>query len=156
MSDNDNILDRLRQNRHRAAVPNRDDTLVSQSPQPQSEPANQTDKPDKQEKETTNQDTQETTSNDATLEELKAELAKFPSTRRHSAIVLEEETDQKLTRFCKERGVTVEVFLEAAWQITSAEPALLEQILAEAKRRYDARKEAGRLRRLITMLSRRT
>jgi hypothetical protein len=56
-------------------------------------------------------------------------------------------------KFCKEKGVTVEVFLEAAWLQSVASPELMEKILVEAKSRYDSRKRAGKLRRLITMLS---
>jgi hypothetical protein len=86
------------------------------------------------------------------LEELKAELAAIPETHRHSAIVLEKELDQQLTRYCKDQRITVEVFLEAAWVQANADPAALATILSEAKRRYADRKRAGKLRRLITML----
>jgi hypothetical protein len=141
----DSVLDRIRQNRNRTRVPQRDDVLVTKSPS--NEQGSQLDNPD--ERETTKEDTAAT---DATLEDLKAQLAKFPSTRRHSAIVLDQDIDQELTRFCKDQGVTVEVFLEAAWLLTSAEPELMKTIMAEAKRRYKARKQAGKLRRLITML----
>jgi hypothetical protein len=130
-------------------VPQRDDVLVSKSPSNEQE--SQLDNPDEQE--TTKEDTAPT---DATLEELKAQLAKFPPTRRHSAIVLDQDIDQELTRFCKDQGITVEVFLEAAWLLTSAEPELMKVTMAEAKRRYKARKQAGKLRRLITMLKEQT
>ena len=141
----DSVLDRIRQNRNRTRVPQRDDVLVTKSPS--NEQGSQLDNPN--EGETTKEDTAPT---DATLEELKAQLAKFPPTRRHSAIVLDQDIDQELTRFCKDQGVTVEVFLEAAWLLTSDEPELMKTIMAEAKRRYKARKMAGKLRRLITML----
>lgn len=147
MSQSDNLLNRLRQNRQRTTVPIRDDSLVA--PRSENQLESQADSLIDTQK-TFNRDT---TSTNSTLEELKTELAKFPETQRHSAIVLEKELDQKLTRFCKDQGVTVETFLEAAWEITSADEVLLEQILAVAKRRYISRKEAGRLRRLITMLS---
>lgn len=145
----DSVLDRIRQNRNRTRVPQRDDVLVTKSPS--NELGSQLDNPD--ERETTKEDTAPT---DATLEELKAQLAKFPPTRRHSAIVLDQDIDQELTRFCKDQGVTVEVFLEAAWLLTSAEPELMKAVMAEALRRYKARKMAGKLRRLITMLKERT
>ncbi len=145
----DSVLDRIRQNRNRTRVPQRDDVLVSKSPSNEQE--SQLDNPDEQE--TTKEDTAPT---DATLEELKAQLAKFPPTRRHSAIVLDQDIDQELTRFCKDQGITVEVFLEAAWLLTSAEPELMKVTMAEAKRRYKARKQAGKLRRLITMLKEQT
>ena len=145
----DSVLDRIRQNRNRTRVPQRDDLLVTKSPSNEQE--SQLDNPD--ERETTKEDTAPT---DATLEELKAQLAKFPPTRRHSAIVLDQDIDQELTRFCKDEAITVEVFLEAAWLLTSAEPELMKAIMAEAKRRYKVRKQAGKLRRLITMLKERT
>jgi hypothetical protein len=88
----------------------------------------------------------------ATIEELKAELAMIPETNRHSAIVLEKQLDQDLTRYCKDNRITVEVFLEAAWTYAASNPTAMEEILAEAKRRYGDRKKAGKLRRLITML----
>jgi hypothetical protein len=142
----DSVLDRIRQNRNRTRVPQRDDVLVTKSPS--NEQGSQLDNPD--ELQTTKKE--DTAATDATLEELKAQLAKFPPTRRHSAIVLDQDIDQELTRFCKDQGVTVEVFLEAAWLLTSAEPELMKAVMAEALRRYKARKIAGKLRRLITML----
>jgi hypothetical protein len=66
--------------------------------------------------------------------------------------VLEKTLDQDLTRFCKEQGITVEVFLEAAWLQVAANSELMEATLTEARRRYRDRKHAGQIRRLITML----
>jgi hypothetical protein len=142
----DSILDQIRSNRKRTVVPSREDTLIS--PKQGSEPIAQ---PDNAE----NEASQETANSNTTLEELKAELAQVPPTRRHSAVILDAEIDANLTRFCKEKGVTVEVFLEAAWLQSAASPELMEKILVEAKSRYDSRKRAGKLRRLITMLSER-
>jgi hypothetical protein len=142
----DSILDKIRSNRKRTVVPSREDTLIS--PKQGSEPIA---KPDHAE----NEASKEITNSSSALEELKAELAKIPPTRRHSAVILDAEIDAKLTRFCKEKGVTVEVFLEAAWLQSAASPELMEKILVEAKSRYDSRKRAGKLRRLITMLSER-
>jgi hypothetical protein len=88
----------------------------------------------------------------SSLDDLRAALAKIPATHRHSAIVLDNALDQELTRYCKDQRITVEVFLEAAWIQAAADPKLMQAILAEAKRRYSARKQAGKLRRLITML----
>jgi hypothetical protein len=142
----DSILDKIRSNRKRTVVPSREDTLIS--PKQGSEPLAQ---PENAE----NEASKETANSNTTLEELKAELAKVPPTRRHSAVILDAEIDANLTRFCKEKGVTVEVFLEAAWLQSAASPELMEKILVEAKSRYDSRKRAGKLRRLITMLSER-
>lgn len=142
----DSVLDRIRQNRQRPAVPTRDDTLITGAQQPESTP---------------NLDVTETLPETAlvaapntsdALEDLKTELAKIPETNRHSAIVLEKDLDQTLTRYCKDNRITIEVFLEAAWVHASSSPDALEKILAEAKRRYGDRKRAGKLRRLITML----
>lgn len=142
----DSILDKIRSNRKRTVVPSREDTLIA--PKQGSEPIAE---PDNAE----NESSKETTGSTSTLEELKAELAKIPPTRRHSAVVLDAEIDANLTRLCKEKGVTVEVFLEAAWLQSAASPELMEKILVEAKSRYNSRKRAGKLRRLITMLSER-
>jgi hypothetical protein len=154
----DSILDKIRSNRKRTIVPNREDTLIApkqeseQIPQ-QLTPANETSANETSNKTSANETSNETTNSNSTLEELKAELAKIPPTRRHSAVVLDAEIDANLTRFCKEKGVTVEVFLEAAWLQAEASSELMEKILVEAKCRYDSRKLAGKLRRLITMLS---
>ena len=142
----DSILDKIRSNRKRTVVPSREDTLIA--PKQESEQITQQSTPAKE-------PSKETTGDNSTLEELKAELAKIPPTRRHSAVVLDAEIDANLTRFCKEKGVTVEVFLEAAWLQAVASSELMEKILVEAKCRYDSRKLAGKLRRLITMLSER-
>src|SRR3989304_6799017 len=151
---NDSILDKIRSNRKRTIVPNREDTLIAPKQESQqiaqrSTPANETSN-ETLNKTSANETSNETTNPNSTLEELKAELAKFPPTRRHSAVVLDAEIDANLTRFCKEKGVTVEVFLEAAWLQAVASSELMEKILVEAKCRYDSRKIAGKLRRLIT------
>ena len=142
----DSILDQIRSNRKRTVVPSREDTLIAAKQESEhiAQPAEKTGS--KASKKTPG-------SNNSTLEELKAELAKIPPTRRHSAVILDAEIDADLTRFCKEKGVTVEVFLEAAWLQAVSSSDLMEKILVEAKSRYDSRKRAGKLRRLITMLS---
>ncbi len=142
----DSVLDRIRQNRQRPAVPTRDDTLITK--------VQQTESAQESEMVETRPQTEATaTPNPSdTLKELKAELGKIPETNRHSAIDLEKELDQTLTRYCKDNHITIEVFLEAAWVYASSNPDAMEEILAEAKRRYGDRKRAGKLRRLITML----
>jgi hypothetical protein len=150
----DSVLDRIRKNRTRSAAPPREDALIAQS---------QSAAPDEEAREAiapitpTQEDHQEPVAEAGnTLEQLKAELAKLPETQRHSAIVLEKSLDQELTRYCKDHRITVEVFLEAAWAHASTDPALMEKIVHEAKHRYKSRKEAGKLRRLITMLEGKT
>lgn len=154
----DSVLDRIRQNRQRPAVPPRSDMLITQaqSPAPAVEPDSRPAvepavEPITDPNKPIGEPAEPTGSSDA-LEELKAELAAIPETHRHSAIVLEKELDQQLTRYCKDQRITVEVFLEAAWVQAAADPDALATILTEAKRRYADRKRAGKLRRLITML----
>ncbi|MHC5725925.1 MAG: hypothetical protein ACYT04_44655 [Nostoc sp.] len=142
----DNVLNQLRNKRNRPTVEPRQDALVKKV-QPQTEEQNA-----RQQITPVTELVNPTASSD-TLTELKTELEKYPETRRHSAIVLEKDLDQELTRFCKDRGITVEVFLEAAWTIASADNALVEKITTEAKHRYDQRKRVGQIKRLITMLS---
>ncbi|MBD2066280.1 hypothetical protein H6F93_01835 [Leptolyngbya sp. FACHB-671] len=146
----DNVLDRIRKNRQRAEVPPRDDTLLAKVQPPDVPQASKTIDALPEGELTPVSASAASTGN--ALEELRAELAKIPETNRHSAIVLEKELDQMLTRYCKDNRITVEVFLEAAWIQVSSNPEVMEQILVEAKRRYANRKRAGKLRRLITML----
>ena len=143
----DNLLERLRQNRQRSNVPKRNDALIASSEKDREDEEHQQ-KPTELQTESKQVDFQ-----DNTLVNLKAELAKCPETNRHSAIVLEKKLDIELTRYCKEQKITVETFLEAAWTIAANNPELLNQITDEAQIRYQSRKEAGKLRRLITMLS---
>lgn len=138
----DNVLNQLRNKRNRPTVEPRQDALVPKV-QPQAQALEQN----------SPQETNPTATPADTIAELIAELEKYPETRRHSAIVLEKDLDQELTRFCKDKGITVEVFLEAAWTFASADNALLEKVTTEAKRRYDQRKRVGQIKRLITMLS---
>ena len=138
----DNLLDKLRQkNRQRANVTERKDPLLTEN-------IIKEDKP-------TLTEIDRIENNQITLEQLKKQLAKFPQTRRRSGIVLEEELDSDLTSYCKKNGITVETFLEAAWFTVSPQEDILKQITLEAKKRYDRRKEAGQIRRLITSLNKR-
>ncbi|MDZ7955878.1 hypothetical protein [Nostoc sp. DedQUE09] len=143
----DNVLNQLRNRRNRPTVEQRQDALVKKvKPQPEEQNSPQEASP-------VTEPANPTAAPADTIAELQSELEKYPETRRHSAIVLEKDLDQELTRFCKDRGITVEVFLEAAWTIASADNALVEKITTEAKRRYDQRKRVGQIKRLITMLS---
>jgi hypothetical protein len=132
----DNVLAKLRDKRSRATVSTREDILV---PKPEViEPL-------------------ESKSNleparDNSIEALQKELASFPETIRHSGIVLEKGIDRDLTQFCRDNKITVELFLEAAWCLSEQEAGFLERILVSAKQRYTSRKQAGKTRRLLTML----
>lgn len=173
-----NVLNQLRNKRNRKSVPPRLDALVPKPAEEAQAPSSETPKeltntkmseqlhhsqqniePETAQPMTSEQeqqhldDTTTATSKSDSITELKAELEKYPQTKRHSAIVLEKDLSQQLTQFCKEQGITVETFLEAAWTIVNSSDALVEEITTEAKRRYDQRKRVGKLKRLITMLS---
>jgi hypothetical protein len=132
----DNVLAKLRDKRSRATVSTREDILV---PKPETiEPLESTSKLEPVK--------------DNSVEALQKELASFPETVRHSGIVLEKGIDRDLTQFCRDNKITVELFLEAAWCLSDLEPEFLERILVSAKQRYTSRKQAGKTRRLLTML----
>ena len=132
----DNVLAKLRDKRSRATVSTREDILV-----PKQEPTELV------ESENNLEPVQ-----DNSIEALQKELASFPETVRHSGIVLEKGIDRDLTQFCRDNKITVELFLEAAWCLSDLEPEFLERILVSAKQRYTSRKQAGKTRRLLTML----
>ncbi|WP_373543328.1 hypothetical protein [Chamaesiphon sp.] len=135
-NNSDNVLAKLRDKRSRATVSAREDVLV-----PKPEPT------ESLESENNLEPVQ-----DNSIEALQKELASFPETVRHSGIVLEKGIDRDLTQFCRDNKITVELFLEAAWCLSDLEPEFLERILVEAKQRYNSRKQAGKTRRLLTML----
>ena len=129
-------LAKLRDKRSRATVSTREDILV---PKPEAiEPLE-------------SKNNLEPVS-DNSVEALQKELASFPETVRHSGIVLDKGIDRDLTQFCRDNKITVELFLEAAWCLSDLEPEFLERILVSAKQRYTSRKQAGKTRRLLTML----
>ncbi len=140
MSEEQNVLEQLR-NRQRTSVPNRTDSLNSKT-------ENQS-----QELTQENLTTSEDTDSISTLEDLQRKLREFPKTKRRSAIVVEEDIDVSLSQYCRSHQITVETFLEAAWTICQSNKTTQSKITKEAQSRYKNRKEAGRLRRLITMLS---
>jgi hypothetical protein len=92
-------------------------------------------------------------SSPSTLEDLQQKLAQYPKTKRRSAIVIEEDIENQITQYCRSHKITIETFLEAAWAISQSNQTTLKKITKEAQSRYNSRKEAGKLRRLITMLS---
>jgi hypothetical protein len=132
----DNVLAKLRDKRSRATASTREDILV----------------PKLEAIAPLESDNNLEIVQDNSIEALQKELASFPETVRHSGIVLEKGIDRDLTQFCRENKITVELFLEAAWCLSDLEPEFLERILVEAKQRYTSRKQAGKTRRLLTML----
>ena len=147
----DNILNQLRNKRNRRTVEPRIDALVQQGSQ--SVPELELEEAPTLPLPVESVENSTATNGADTIAALIASLEQYPETKRHSAIVLEKDLDQKLTQFCRIRGITVETFLEAAWTVASEDNMLREKITTEAKRRYDQRKRVGQLKRLITMLS---
>jgi hypothetical protein len=135
-SNSDSVLAKLRDKRSRANVSKREDILV-----PKPEPSESLERKNNLEP-----------VKDNSIEALQKELASFPETVRHSGIVLEKGIDRDLTQFCRDNKITIELFLEAAWCLSDLEPEIREQILVSAKQRYNSRKQAGKTRRLLTML----
>ena len=135
-SNSDNVLAKLRDKRSRATVSTREDILVPKIEAIEPLESENNLEPVK----------------DNSIEALQKELALFPETVRHSGIVLEKGIDRDLTQFCRDNKITVELFLEAAWCLSDLEPEFLERILVSAKQRYTSRKQAGKTRRLLTML----
>jgi hypothetical protein len=132
----DSVLAKLRDKRSRATVSTREDILVPKEEITEALEDRNNLEPVK----------------DNSIEALQKELALFPETVRHSGIVLEKGIDRDLTQFCRDNKITVELFLEAAWCLSDLEPEFLERILVSAKQRYTSRKQAGKTRRLLTML----
>lgn len=132
----DSVLAKLRDKRSRATVSTREDILVPKQEITEALEDRNNLEPVK----------------DNSIEALQKELALFPETVRHSGIVLEKGIDRDLTQFCRDNKITVELFLEAAWCVSDLEPEFLERILVSAKQRYTSRKQAGKTRRLLTML----
>lgn len=149
VSEEQNILQQLR-NHHRTSVPSRTDSLIPETDSLSLKTENQSQKLIEKDS-TISPETERMSS--STLEDLQYKLSKLPKTKRHSAIVLEENIDVSLSQYCRSHQITVETFLEAAWIISQSNKTTLGKITKEAQYRYKNRKEAGRLRRLITMLS---
>ena len=147
----DNVLSRLRSNRIRQVVPPRDDSLINPG-SPKSDAAEAEIDPFSKNELNEESGSKAKEPGLSAVEELEAELSSFPSTKRHSGIVLETIVDHGLTQYCKDNQITVELFLEASWVTLKDDQKVLSKVLKNAQIRYKSRKEAGRLRRLITML----
>jgi len=83
---------------------------------------------------------------------LQAELEKLPSMGKRLAVHLEENVRGELVRLCERNDITPETFMEAAFASIQDKPALVEEIVADAKVRLRERKRAGFVRRTLTMV----
>lgn len=86
------------------------------------------------------------------LDGLQAELEKLPTVGKRLAIHLEQGVRASLVRLCDDNDITPEIFIEAAFALLQDKPALVTEIVADAKVRLTKRKQAGLVRRTIAMV----
>lgn len=86
------------------------------------------------------------------LDGLQAELEKLPIVGKRLAIHLEQGVRASLVRLCDDNDITPEIFIEAAFALLQDKPALVTEIVADAKVRLTKRKQAGMVRRTIAMV----
>jgi predicted transcriptional regulator len=75
----------------------------------------------------------------------------LPQTVRRT-IRLEEEVDSKLDTLCNTQKITRDNFIEAAFMVCSQNEELMQEVLKEAKQRYQQRKQLGEQRKFQTMV----
>ncbi|MEH1870039.1 hypothetical protein CDG77_33940 [Nostoc sp. 'Peltigera membranacea cyanobiont' 213] len=66
-------------------------------------------------------------------------------------IRLEQDIDTKLDTFCNVNKITRDTFLEAAFIVCSENEELLQEVLNQARKRYQQRKQAGEQRKFQTL-----
>ena len=83
---------------------------------------------------------------------IEAELATLPQVSTRRNIRLEVELENRLLSFCQANDITVETFLEACFVEAEQNARTRTEIVNEAKRRLKQRKQAGKLRRVLSQL----
>ena len=83
---------------------------------------------------------------------IEAELATLPQVSTRRNIRLEVELESRLLTFCQANDITVETFLEACFVEAEQNARTRTEIVNEAKRRLKQRKQAGKLRRVLSQL----
>ncbi|EDX82886.1 hypothetical protein S7335_64 [Synechococcus sp. PCC 7335] len=83
---------------------------------------------------------------------IEAELAALPQVSQRRNIRLEVNLESRLLSFCQENGITVETFLEACYVEAEQNARLRTEMIDEAKHRLKQRKQAGKLRRVLSQL----
>ena len=86
------------------------------------------------------------------LDGLQAELEKLPTVGKRLAIHLEQGVRASLVRLCDDNDITPEIFMEAAFALLLEKPALVTEIVTDAKVRLTKRKQAGMVRRTMAMV----
>lgn len=83
---------------------------------------------------------------------IEAELATLPQVSTRRNIRLEVELESRLLTFCQANDITVETFLEACFVEAEQNARTRTEIVNEAKHRLKQRKQAGKLRRVLSQL----
>lgn len=86
------------------------------------------------------------------LSGLEAELDNLPQVGKRLAIHLEQGIRASLVRLCDDSDITPETFIEAAVALLQSQPALVKEVVADAKVRLALRKRAGLLKRTLAMV----
>lgn len=84
---------------------------------------------------------------------IEAQLAELPEVTSRRSVRLEKRLFEELSAFCQQHGITMETFLEASYVVAFGDSNLQPQIITEAQRRMEDRKQAGKLRRILTQLN---
>lgn len=84
---------------------------------------------------------------------IEAQLEKLPEVTSRRSVRLEKSLFEELSTFCQQHGITMETFLEAGYVVALEDRNLQSQIITEAQRRMEDRKQAGKLRRVLAQLS---
>ena len=83
---------------------------------------------------------------------IEVELAALPQVSQRRNIRLEVELEGRLLSFCQQNEITVETFLEACFVEAEQNTQFRTELVAEAERRLKQRKQAGKLRRVLSQL----
>lgn len=83
---------------------------------------------------------------------IEAELAALPQISQRRNIRLEVDLEERLVNFCQENDITVETFLEACFVEAEQNTRFRTEMATEAKSRVKLRKQAGKLRRVLSQL----
>jgi len=83
---------------------------------------------------------------------IEAELAALPQISQRRNVRLEADLEERLLSFCQQNDITVETFLEACFVEVEQNARLRTEMVSEAERRLKLRKQAGKLRRVLTQL----
>lgn len=82
------------------------------------------------------------------------ELTTLPQVSQRRNIRIEVDLEGRLLSFCQENSITVDTFLEACFVEAEQNSRFKTEMISEAKSRLSLRKQAGKLRRVLSQLKR--